>query len=67
MGVLDFTEVISHMSYIDGKDNTNTFTVTVTDLYGKMGSNMTLSVTLVPLNIEIAGHEPFEEGRQRLC
>ena len=23
---------------------------------------MTLSVTLVPLNIEIAGHEPFEEG-----
>ncbi len=62
MGVLDFTEVISHMSYIDGKDNTNTFTVTVTDLYGKMGSNMTLSVTLVPLNIEIAGHEPFEEG-----
>ena len=53
MAVVDFTKVLSHITYVEGGDNTTTFTLVAKDAYSKVSEPLTLSVAVEKLALAI--------------
>lgn len=62
MGVVDFTDVLSHIGFVDGADNANSFTLLVKDTRGQLSDPVTLTVDASKLALSILGGEFFENG-----
>ncbi len=53
MAVVDFTEVLPRLRYVEGKDNISTFTLTASDALSKSSEPVTLSVKVLPLELAV--------------
>lgn len=53
MGVIDFTNVLSKIAYVDGDDNTSTFTLVVKDRQGKVCDPVEFKVDIARLQLTI--------------
>lgn len=54
MAVVDLTQVISHISYVEGSDNATTFSLTVTDKLARETAPVTFTVNLEKLTLELS-------------
>lgn len=59
LAVVDLTNVLSHIAYIDGGDNVNTFTLVVKDNYGKMSEPVSLVAETEKLTLEVSNPELY--------
>lgn len=53
MAVVDFTDVLPNLRYVEGKDNVSTFTLTASDALSKSSEPVTLSVKVLPLELNV--------------
>ncbi len=65
MAVLDFTNVIKNIAYIEGS-STSTFEVVVTDLFGKTTEPLTLSIDTKKVELSIAQDGSLYYGSDEL-
>lgn len=62
--VADFTALVSKLAYVDGADNTSSFSLTVTDAQGKTETSDLFSVNVEKLVLEILdGSEITDNGK----
>lgn len=53
MAVINFSEVIKHITYVDGGENITEFTLLARDSYGKTSEPLTLSIKTTPLSLTL--------------
>ncbi|MCM1522208.1 MAG: DUF4493 domain-containing protein [Muribaculaceae bacterium] len=54
MGVIDFTDALTNIAYIEGGNNVSTFTVVVKDKQGKVSDPLSFSVNLEQLRLALS-------------
>lgn len=64
MAVVDFSEVASHINYVEGGDNTTTFSLTVKDANFKVSEAVGLSLNCEKLVLTITGAEALQSDRK---
>lgn len=62
-GIIDFAGVIPNIRYVDGADNTTTFSLTVTDEQGKSTETELFSVSVGQLVFVVLDSEITEDGK----
>ncbi|MDY3858374.1 MAG: DUF4493 domain-containing protein [Muribaculaceae bacterium] len=62
MAVVDLTEVVRHIEYIEGVNNTSTFTFKARDQYGKESEEVSLSLTLNKLEMVLSNPSTIYDG-----
>lgn len=53
MAIADFTELIPQLTYVEGGDNTSTFTLVAKDKYAKVSEPLTLTVEVEKLQMSV--------------
>lgn len=59
MALIDFTEVIRNISYVEGSDNTTTFTLVAQDNLTKLSEPTSFSVTTSRIELSLGDIEPL--------
>lgn len=59
MALLDFTDVIKNVSYVDGSDNTTTFTIVAQDNLTKLSEPASFSFTTSRIELSLGEIEPL--------
>ncbi len=66
MAVVNLNKVLANMNYVDGGDNTSTFTFVVTDRYNKTSEPVTLTVNVEPLELSVSNAGILYTGANEL-
>lgn len=66
MAVVDFTNVIKKIAYIDGGDNTTEFSLVVKDAYSKVSEEMKLALNIEKLELTVANVESIMQDETHL-
>ncbi|MCM1032968.1 MAG: DUF4493 domain-containing protein [Odoribacter sp.] len=54
MAVVDLTDVLANIEYLNSGDNESIFTISVKDVHGKVSESVTLKVMALPVKMEIS-------------
>lgn len=59
LAVVDLTEVMRNIEYLNGGDNTSSFALVVKDKFGKLSETVTLVATAKPLKMDVLNPELY--------
>lgn len=62
MAVIDFTDVLNHIEYIEGANNTTEITFEVRDRYSKESEPLTATLVIDKLDLVLSDGEPMTHG-----